>query len=111
MNRDQATHVGMINSFNLITGKATFEQIIDAGIGVFSHLPEEYVEIKNIEFIILYFEIHEMYEYCAELKKYIEDNYNEDGTLKQKDCECEYPDVKNYSYPMSCAQCKKELKW
>ena len=110
MNRDQAVHVGMINSFNLLTGKASFESIVDAGIGVFAHMPDEDIEAKNIEFIIYYFQEQEMFEECAELKEYLNNNYNEDGTPKWTDCECEYPSIKKYSNPMYCAECEKKLK-
>jgi len=110
MNRDQAVHVGMLNSYNLLTGKAKFEEIVDAGIGVFAHIPDEDIEARNIEFIIFYFQQHEMFEHCAELKEYLEKNYNADGSPKLTDCECEYPTIKKYSVPMCCAHCEKRLK-
>lgn len=110
MNRDQAVHVGMLNSFNLITGKATFEEIVDAGIGVFAHLPDEDIDSRNIDFMIFYFQQHEMFEHCAKLKAYLIDNYNEDGSPKVTECECEYPDIKEYNIPMKCAGCDKRLK-
>lgn len=110
MNRDQAIHVGMLNSFNLITGKATYDEIIDAGIGVFAHLPYEDIEARNIEFIMLYFQQYEMFEYCAELKEYIEENYNDDGSPKLNDCECDYPEIESYTIPMYCSKCIKRLR-
>jgi len=109
MNNDQAVHVGMLNSFNLITGKATFMEIVDAGIGVFAHQPEEDIEVRNIEYIILYFQHHEMFEHCAELKNYIKENYNDDGSPKPNDCECECPEITEYTTPMYCSKCNKRL--
>jgi hypothetical protein len=110
MNSDQAIHVGMINSYNLLTGKANFEEIISAGIGVFAHLPDQDIALDNIEFMVFYFQEQEMFEHCANLKEYIKNNYNEDGSPKLTDCECEYPLIDKYSIPMYCAYCEKRLK-
>jgi hypothetical protein len=110
MNRDQAVHVGMINSFNLITEKATLEQIVSSGIGVFAHLPEDDIDADNIKFIIYYFQEHEMFEHCAELKEYLEKHYNNDGTPKVQDCECDYPAIVEYTIKMVCGNCNKRLR-
>lgn len=110
MNRDQSVHVGMINSFNIITGKASIKEIIESGISVFAHLPNEDVDKELIEFMILYFTNHEMFEHCAELKKYISENFYSDGTPILNDCDCDYPSIIKYTYPMYCGSCSKKLK-
>lgn len=110
MNRDQAVHVGMINSFNLITEKATLDQIVSAGVGVFAHLPDEDIDAENIKFIIFYFQEHEMFEECAELQEYLQKHYYDDGTPKVQDCECDYPVITEYIQKMVCGNCKKRLR-
>lgn len=108
MTRQQQLHVGMINSFNVITGIATFEEVIKSGIGVLAHVPNE-DEIQYIKLMIYYFEEHELYEYCNVLKKYVKDNYFEDGSRREKECECEYPTITEYVAKVKCSKCNKRL--
>jgi hypothetical protein len=110
MTNDQAVHIGMLNSFNLITEVATYEQIMDADMGIFAHNPEDDIEYDNIKFIMLYFEQFEMFEHCAELKKYIDLNFNSDGSRKETDCECDMPEIKEYTLKMKCFKCDKRLR-
>lgn len=110
MTKEQAIHVGMLNSYNLITDKATFEEIILAGIGVFAHQPDEEIEKENVELIIKYFQSFEMFEYCAELKEYISKNYDDNGEVISNDCECEYPVIKKYTQRVRCGTCNKRLR-
>ena len=110
MNKIQAVHVGMINSYNLITGRTTIEEVIQAGIGIFAHVPDEEIDVENIEFIIYYFQDKEMFEYCAELQDYVEENYHPDGTSKEEECDCDLPEIKEYTKKMKCATCDKRIK-
>ena len=110
MNKEQAIHVGMINSYNIITDKASFEQIASTGLGVFAHQPDEELEYENLKFIILYFQTLEMFEHCAELKWYMNENFNEDGSYKEDDCECSYPDIREYNQKVKCHTCKKRIR-
>lgn len=110
MTKDQAVHVGMINSFNLITEVSTYEEIMDADMGIFAHNPEDDIEAENIKFIIFYFEQFEMFEHCAELKKYLDLNFNSDGSPKVTDCECDRPDIREYSFKMKCFKCDKRIR-
>ena len=109
MTRQQMIHIGMINSYNIITGAATIEQVVNSGIGVLSHIPEE-EEFEHIRLMIYYFQEHEMYEYCSVLKKYVKDTYYEDGTRIELDCECEYPKIGEYVQKMKCIECNKPLR-
>lgn len=109
MTKDQQVHVGMINSFNVITGKVSFRKIIDSGVGVFAHLPDEDIKYENVEFIMFYFEQMEMFSHCSELKKYLEENYNEDRTPKPTGCECDFPEITEYTEIVKCAKCKKTI--
>jgi len=110
MTKDQQVHIGMLNSYNLMMGKTTIDDIIDARVAFFAHQPDEDIEFKNIEFIILYFQELEMFEHCADLKKYLIDNYDADGTPKLKDCDCEYPEITEYKEDMRCSRCDKRLR-
>lgn len=110
MNKTQSVHVGMINSYNLLTERATLEEIVSAGIGLFAHIPDEEVDVENIEFIMLYFQELEMFEHCADLLDYINFNYNDDGTPKEEECDCDLPNIVEYTKKMKCSACNKRLK-
>jgi len=110
MTHEQMIHVSMINSYNVITGKATIEQITNSGIGIFCHSPEEKEAMKSIEFMVTYFKNLEMYERCAELKNYIEITFNEDGTYKDVLCECTHPEIETYSPTVKCSICSLTIK-
>jgi hypothetical protein len=108
MTRQQALHIGMINSFNVITGAATIEEVVNSGIGILAHVPDD-DEVEHIGLMVYYFQEHEMYEYCGILKKYLKDTYNEDGSRKELECECEYPRIGEYVRKMKCLECDKSL--
>ena len=108
MDNHQMIHVGMLNSFNVITGKATFDDVLNAGIGYFAHDPNE-LSPNSLEMMIYYFQEHEMFEYCAELKQIYDENYNPDGTPKEQECECYYPMITEYSRKMRCGDCGKRI--
>ena len=103
-------HVGMINSYNVLVGNATVEMVVNAGIGVFAHLPDEELSKEAIEFMIFYFKEMEMYERCAKLQVYIGENYNDDGTFKEERCVCEYPEINEYVPKVKCSVCNLRLK-
>lgn len=104
------SHVAMINSYNVLVKKTSIDKIIKSGIGVFSHIPDEEPSLEAIEFMIFYFKEIEMYENCAGLQKYIDKNYNEDGSFKEEQCECEYPEIDEYIPKVKCFLCKMRLK-
>jgi hypothetical protein len=110
MTKEQRIHVGMVNSFNIITGKANIDQIIDAGIAVFAHEPNSDIGKKNIEFMIYYFREQEMYEECSELSKFVEETFNEDGTYRENFCECERPKIVEYTKRVKCGTCNMRIK-
>jgi len=110
MKQEQMIHISMINSYNLITGKARLEEITGSGIGLFCHSPEEANAMESIEFMVSYFKNLEMYEKCAELTKYIKETFNEDGTYKQSLCECSYPEIETYTPTPKCSICKLTIK-
>lgn len=110
MKSEQRVHLGMINSFNVITGRATMEQVVSSGLGIFAHYPGHKDELESIEFMIFYFKELEMYERCSELRKYIEENFNEDGTTKIQYCDCENPEIEVYAQKTKCSICKNRLR-
>ncbi len=110
MNSTQMTHIGMINSFNILTEKVSVEQVINAGIGVFAHLPDEEAALDSINFMIFYFKEIEMYEKCAQLKEYVAKTFNEDGTYKEGCCKCDMPEIDEYVPKIKCSLCNQRLK-
>lgn len=110
MNKQQRLHVGMINSYNLITGSITIDEIVNSGVSVFAHTPDSDIRFKDINLMLLYFKDLEMYEYCTKLIEYINTNFNEDGTEKEDQCECDYPNLLFYTKKTKCSNCNKRLK-
>lgn len=110
MNRVQKTHIGMINSFNVLLGHTTVEEIVSAGIGFFAHSPDTDGDLESIEFMMFYFKELEMYERCALLKDYTDRTFNEDGTFKESFCECENPEISKYVRKVKCCICNLRLK-
>lgn len=111
MTQEQMIHVGMINSFNLLTERNTLEEIVKSDVSLFAHVPDQDVPIELINLMIDYFKSFEMFECCAELMEYISLNYNDDGTRIMLDiCECPQPMITEYGKNMLCGKCNKRLK-
>ena len=109
MNEQQRVHIAMLNSYNLVMEKATMEDILESTIPIFAHIPNEDITIEAVEFMIYYFKSHEMFEYCAKLKDFVADNFNDDGSLKDKSCKCELPDIDGYDGKIKCTKCNKVI--
>lgn len=109
MRSEQRIYIGMINSFNVITERATLEDVISSGLGVFAHYPGEKNEKQAVEFMVFYFKNLEMYEKCAELSKYIEDTFDEYGNHKENFCNCNMPEIDKYVPKVKCSICKMRI--
>jgi len=109
MTSTQIVHVGMVNSYNIITGKASLEEVMMSGIGYLAHAPDE-LDSSHLEVIIMYFEEVEMYEKCQELRRIFEENYHPDGTPKELECLCDLPVIESYSRTMRCGNCNHRLR-
>jgi hypothetical protein len=109
MRQNQAVHIGMVNSYNVLVNDANFEQIVMSGIGFFAHSRDEEDALESIEFMIRYFQDVEMYEKCAKLQQYIVENFNEDGTYKEIMCSCEMPEIEQYSPIPKCSVCNMKI--
>ena len=110
MTQEQLIHVGMINSFNLITERNTLDEIIMSDVSLFAHIPDEDVPLDLIRLMIEYFQSYDMFENCADLMDYAALNYNEDGTRITNDCECPQPVITEYSKNMYCGHCQKRIR-
>jgi hypothetical protein len=110
MKQEQIIHIGMINSFNVITGRNTYDEIINSDVNVFAHAPDEEPPFELIKLMIEYFSSFEMFEKCIELTLYLEDNFNQDGSSREEKCECILPVIQGYSKKMYCKNCNKRLK-
>lgn len=109
MKNTQMVHIGMVNSYQVLVGNVTIEQIVSSGFGIFSHALNEQDAKESIELMIIYFKELEMYERCANLKKYIEDTFDEDGFYKEKSCSCDYPEIDVYVVPIKCGLCNMRI--
>jgi hypothetical protein len=110
MTQEQTIHVGVINSFNLITERNSFEEIVESDLSLFAHNPNTDPSIDVINFMIDYFKSYEMFENCVELMKYLKENYDDNGDFIFKECECQLPLITEYSEKMYCGECGKRLK-
>lgn len=110
MNSTQMTHVGMVNSFNVLMEKVSVDEVINSGIGIFAHVPDEDLALESIKFMIFYFKEIEMYEKCAQLKEYVDKTFNEDGTYKEECCKCDMPEIDEYVPKIKCSLCNLRLK-
>ena len=71
---DNFINKGIVNTFKLITGKATYEEIVSESNGpgggtIFFIFPEDKPDNKDIDTMIDYFTSTEEYEKCALLIK------------------------------------------
>jgi hypothetical protein len=109
MTEEQKIHVAMMNSYNVITEAYSIDEVLESGIPLFSHIPDQEITMDTLAFIIYYFQEQEMYEHCFELTEFAKKNFNEDGTSKIELCQCPKPLIKNYEKKMQCACCNKRL--
>jgi hypothetical protein len=110
MTEQQKIHVAMINSFNVITGKATVDDVLDSNVALFSHNFNEELDFDIVMFILKYFSDIDMFEQCAELKKIIHDTFDSNGKYRDKSCECPYPSIKEYKSITECNSCKRKIR-
>ena len=110
MTEQQKIHIAMLNSFKVLTGEATLDDILDSNVPLFSHNFEEDVEFREVQFIMKYFEQIEMFEKCFALSHYIEKTFDKNGFPLEKTCECAYPDIKVYEEKTKCSLCNIKLK-
>lgn len=110
MRESQVIHLGMVNSFNVLTGVVTAEEVINSGAGIFAHSNKEEEAMESVELMIIYFKSFEMYERCARLKQYIEETFNEDGTYKEGYCDCDMPEITQYTSKIKCSICNMRIK-
>lgn len=110
MTKEQAVHISMINSMNVITGKNSVADVVESGVGIFAHYPDETVDSETLNDIILYFESKQMFENCSVLLKYYNNNFDEDGLPKYKLCECDYPTIESYCRPVICTSCNNRIE-
>jgi len=110
MTEQQQVHIGMINSFNIITERNTIYEVMSSGIGYFAHIPDREPDFETIEDMIRYFSEVEMYEKCIELTLYVEEHFNEDGTEKIESCDCDYPEFDKYDYKIVCNNCGNRIR-
>jgi hypothetical protein len=110
MTQEQMIHIGMINSFNVITGRNTIEEIISSDVNLFAHAPDQEPPFELLEMMIEYFSAFEMFEKCIELNLIMNEQFTPDGKPREEVCECTTPEIKEYSRKMYCQTCNKRLK-
>ena len=110
MTEEQKVHIAMINSFNILTGKVDIDEVMESDVPYLSYHPSEFINMNAAKFILSYFMEREMYEHCGEFQQFIDETFNKDGTPKEKTCECEMPDIKEYTKKTTCTICNLRLK-
>jgi hypothetical protein len=101
MNKETIRHIAMVNSFNVITSRSSVEEVMEAGIGYFGHEIGGEFDSTEIRRVLKYFESLEMYEYCSELSRIINE-LDRDMPM----CECDYPLFDTYSpSEVGCLSC------
>lgn len=110
MTEQQKIHIAMMNSYNVLTGAASIDSVINSNIPMFSHTIDEEPNFHNIMFIVRYFEEVEMFEECLNLKIYIDNTFDENGNPKEILCSCPYPKITEYSFKTKCKVCELNLR-
>ena len=107
----QRIHIGMINSYNVLTKKAKFVDVVESSVPLFAHLMDGGLRKKDIDMMIEYFKEIEEYEKCIELSFISTEWFNDDGSVIQKpECECDMPSFGyEYNDDMVCSTCNKRL--
>ena len=111
MTTEQMLHIGMINSFNIITGRNSFNEILDSGVSMFAHNPQRNPDYNVVALMIEYFASVDMFEECSEIRRYIDSNYDISGNFIENECDCPQPKIGEYKAVMHCLKCKKILKY
>ena len=107
MTAKKILHIAMTNSFNMLMGVVSLEELYQARIPIIVHNPHEDVDVETIDDIIEYFESIEMYENCAKLKKRYNNFFVSNNNYEE--CTCELPIIKRYSSVVRCDTCKKKI--
>ncbi len=111
MKERQVAHIGMINSYNVLTRKARVIDVIESAIPIFAHIVDEDIRKSDIDLIISYFEMIEEYEKCIELKCVSQTLFDENGEPKTMQvCECVMPSyAPKYDDVMICCKCNNPI--
>jgi hypothetical protein len=109
MTEHQKVHIAMINSYNVITGKCKWTDVLNSNIPYFAHTLDGSVNLFELNQIIFYFRSLEMFEECAKLQEYLEENFDKEGNKTEEGCACDYPVIKKYSIKTICSSCKKKV--
>lgn len=120
MKAEQIVHLGMMNSFNYITGKATIEQIISFKVPAFAHDPDDELRADLLDHLIYYFKEKELFEEVSELNRVksrimIDQNFAKSFENKLTEfldvphCECDMPKVLEYKYNSTCGNCGNRI--
>jgi len=108
ISKEEELYYAMLNTFNVLTNKLTYDDIFESETGQFL-LVEPHINItfNHINDMIGYFESKEMYENCAALLHIRKEDYNDDGTTRENipKCKCKIPEVLVYSIYSRCQNC------
>lgn len=107
----QRVHIGMVNSYNVLTRKARVIDVIESPIPIFAHIVDDVLQKSEIDLIIGYFEMIEEYEKCIELKCVSQTLFYDNGEPKEmKQCECLMPSyAPRYDDVMICCKCNNPI--
>jgi len=111
MTDKQLLHIAMENSYNIVTGATTLEDILNTDMIIFCHHPEEPIDYPNLSLMIIYYEKIEHYEKCQKLKEIVDNLFIQNSSIDPNECKCDLPSIKKYATPMVCGSCKKVLNY
>jgi len=66
--------------------------------------------IESINDKLIYLNEAQRNEVETFIDNFIKQNFNDDGSPIEKECECEYPEIDKYVKKIKCSNCKKRLK-
>lgn len=110
MTERQRVHIGMMNSYNILTGKARVIEVVESAIPIFAHVIDRPIKAADLYLIRLYFEEIEEYEKCIEISCLSQTLFDENGKRKEiQTCKCDMPSIPKYDDIMKCKTCDKHI--
>lgn len=111
MNKDKRLHLSIVNTYNVLTNKASYDDIFMSNVPYIYVDAHKEVTFKHINNMIKHFEDIEMYEQCAELMRVRREDFNDDGSKirERNTCSCDNCEVGVYSLYSRCKSCNLRI--
>lgn len=103
---DRNMHIAMINSYNVITGAVSVDDVAVSECPAFAFIPDEGPTEDDIIRVMRYFEDLEMDEHVDALKTAYVKMVSDESS---GNCSCAMPDFHEYKPFIKCATCGKRI--